>query len=231
MIEKLFADFVFAVLVVITVAGALTTALVRRPIYPFLGLVTTMFGVAGFYIYLNAPFVAMMQILIYVGAVSILIAFGIMLTGPYPKGEKDKLRPVKLVGAVIAAVVTPLAAGDAVRHGQLVVVLTLMTGLWCLVGSRLRFGSLVNFLSQPILMGLLNGVAITIMVGQLARIFGFQFAQRGLIERLLNVPEVIAKIHWQAFRLWWRRFEFFRKCTNRHLQTELYRPHRSLTET
>ncbi len=104
MIEKLFADFVFAVLVVITVAGALTTALVRRPIYPFLGLVTTMFGVAGFYIYLNAPFVAMMQILIYVGAVSILIAFGIMLTGPYPKGEKDKLRPVKLVGAVIAAV-------------------------------------------------------------------------------------------------------------------------------
>lgn len=98
--------------------------------------------------------------------------------------------------AVIAAVVTPLAAGDAVRHGQLVVVLTLMTGLWCLVGSRLRFGSLVNFLSQPILMGLLNGVAITIMVGQLARIFGFQFAQRGLIERLLNVPEVIAKIHW-----------------------------------
>lgn len=43
--------------------------------------------------------------------------------------------------------------------------------------------------------------------------------------------QVIAKIHWQAFRLWWRRFEFFRKCTNRHLQTELYRPHRSLTET
>ena len=98
--------------------------------------------------------------------------------------------------AVIAAVVTPLAAGDAVRHGQLVVVLTLMTGIWCLVGSRLRFGSLVNFLSQPILMGLLNGVAITIMVGQLARIFGFQFAQRGLIERLLHVPEAIAEIHW-----------------------------------
>lgn len=98
--------------------------------------------------------------------------------------------------AVIAAVVTPLAAGDAVRHGQLVVVLTLMTGIWCLVGSRLRFGSLANFLSQPILMGLLNGVAITIMVGQLARIFGFDFQQRGLIERLAHVPEAIAQTHW-----------------------------------
>jgi NADH:ubiquinone oxidoreductase subunit 6 (subunit J) len=103
MIEKLFADFVFVVLVVITMAGALTTALVRRPIYPFLGLVTTMFGVAGLYVFLNAPFIAMMQILIYVGAVAILIAFGIMLTGPYAKKDKDKLHLGKLVGAVVVS--------------------------------------------------------------------------------------------------------------------------------
>lgn len=50
--------------------------------------------------------------------------------------------------------------------------------------------------SQPILMGLLNGVAITIMVGQLARIFGFDFQQRGLIERLAHVPEAVAQTHW-----------------------------------
>jgi NADH:ubiquinone oxidoreductase subunit 6 (subunit J) len=106
MIEKLFADFIFVVLVVVTMAGALTTALVRRPIYPFIGLVTTMFGVAGLYIYLNAPFIAMMQILIYVGAVAILIAFGIMLTGPYAKKENDKLRLGKLVGAVVVSLGT-----------------------------------------------------------------------------------------------------------------------------
>jgi NADH:ubiquinone oxidoreductase subunit 6 (subunit J) len=104
MIEKLFADVVFVVIVVITMAGALTTALVRRPIYPFIGLVTTMFGVAGLYVYLSAPFIAMMQILIYVGAVAILIAFGIMLTGPYTKDQKDKLHLGKLVGAAIVSV-------------------------------------------------------------------------------------------------------------------------------
>jgi len=97
--------------------------------------------------------------------------------------------------AVIAAVVTPLAAGDPVRHWQLVVVLTLMTGIWCLLGSRLRFGTLADFLSQPILMGLLNGVAITIMVGQLARIFGFHYADRGLIERLANSFEYLRQMH------------------------------------
>lgn len=41
--------------------------------------------------------------------------------------------------------------------------------------------------------------------------------------------QVILKIHWQAFRLWWRGFQFFRKSADRHLQTELYRPHPSIT--
>lgn len=97
--------------------------------------------------------------------------------------------------AVIAAVVTPLAAGDPVRHWQLVVILTLMTGIWCLLGSRLRFGTLADFLSQPILMGLLNGVAITIMVGQLARISGFHYNERGLIERLLHSLDYLGQVH------------------------------------
>ncbi len=52
---------------------------------------------------------------------------------------------------------------------------------------------------------------------------------------LLRYPaltlQVIAKIHWQAFRLWWRGFEAFRKGADRHLQTDLYRPHPSLTDS
>jgi MFS superfamily sulfate permease-like transporter len=71
--------------------------------------------------------------------------------------------------AVIAAVVTPLAAGDPTRHWQLVMTMTAMTGFWCLIASRFKLGVLADFLSRPILMGLLNGVAITIMVGQLSR--------------------------------------------------------------
>ncbi|GGB33182.1 sodium-independent anion transporter [Oceanisphaera marina] len=97
--------------------------------------------------------------------------------------------------AVIAAVVTPLAAGDAVRHWQLVMTMTAMTGFWCLIASRLKLGVLADFLSRPILMGLLNGVAITIIVGQLSSVFGFTFAQSGLIERLLAVPDYGPQIH------------------------------------
>lgn len=97
--------------------------------------------------------------------------------------------------AVIAAVVTPLAAGDAARHWQLVMTMTAMTGFWCLIASRLKLGVLADFLSRPILMGLLNGVAITIVVGQLSSVFGFTFAQTGLIERLLAAPSYWSQIH------------------------------------
>jgi MFS superfamily sulfate permease-like transporter len=97
--------------------------------------------------------------------------------------------------AVIAAVVTPLAAGDPTRQWQLVMTMTAMTGFWCLIASRFKLGVLADFLSRPILMGLLNGVAITIMVGQLSKIFGFTFSERYLIERILNGTDYITQTH------------------------------------
>lgn len=97
--------------------------------------------------------------------------------------------------AVIAAVVTPLAAGDSTKHWQLVMTMTAMTGLWCLLASRLRLGVLADFLSRPILMGLLNGVALTIMVGQLAKISGIDFSQSYLLERLAEAPSLLLMLH------------------------------------
>ena len=83
------ADAIFILIALMTMAGALATVLARSIIYAMLGLVVTMFGIAGLYIYLNAPFIAMMQILIYVGAISILIAFAIMVVGPLSQRPKE----------------------------------------------------------------------------------------------------------------------------------------------
>lgn len=52
--------------------------------------------------------------------------------------------------AVIAAVVTPLAAGDSTKHWQLVMTMTAMTGIWCVLASRLKLGILADFLSADI---------------------------------------------------------------------------------
>lgn len=97
--------------------------------------------------------------------------------------------------AVVAATVAPLAMGDSERYWQLVVMMTVMTGIWCLIASRFRLGMLADFLSRPILAGLLNGVAVTIIVGQLSKVFGFTYEQRGLIERVLAGAQYLQHSH------------------------------------
>ncbi|MDI6727042.1 MAG: NADH-quinone oxidoreductase subunit J, partial [Smithellaceae bacterium] len=101
-----FAELVFIAIICFTAGGALLAVLARSIIHAMLGLVATMFGIAGLYIYLNAPFIAMMQILIYVGAVTILIAFAIMLAGPMAKRPREWTTGAKFAGALGVSVVS-----------------------------------------------------------------------------------------------------------------------------
>ena len=71
---------IFALIVGVTVAGALIAALSTRIIRGVAGLMVCCVGVAGLYFFLNSPFLALMEILIYVGAVCITIVFGVMLS-------------------------------------------------------------------------------------------------------------------------------------------------------
>ncbi|OAT47298.1 putative sulfate permease [Proteus hauseri ATCC 700826] len=98
--------------------------------------------------------------------------------------------------AVIAAVVIPLSAGDENTRWQLAIIMTAMTGFWCILASHFRLGAFTDFLSRPILQGLLNGVAITIMVGQISKVFGFDTSPEYLIEKLIEVPFRLMDAHW-----------------------------------
>ncbi|WP_231040207.1 SulP family inorganic anion transporter [Proteus terrae] len=97
--------------------------------------------------------------------------------------------------AVIAAVVIPLSAGDENTRWQLAIIMTAMTGFWCILASHFRLGAFTDFLSRPILQGLLNGVAITIMVGQISKVFGFETSPDHLIEKLIEVPFRLMDAH------------------------------------
>jgi len=99
-------ESIFILMLIITMAGALTTVLSGSIIYALIGLVATMFGIAGLYVYLNAPFLAMMQILIYVGAITILIAFAIMLAGPFYKRPKEWTGIGKFIAALAVSAIS-----------------------------------------------------------------------------------------------------------------------------
>jgi len=70
----------FAFYAAIVLVGGVLAVSSRSLVRAMVGLVISLFGVAGLYLLLLAEFVALMQILIYVGAVSVLIFFAIMLT-------------------------------------------------------------------------------------------------------------------------------------------------------
>jgi NADH-quinone oxidoreductase subunit J len=74
--------FVFAVAVLATVAGALIAVLTTRIIRSVCGLAICCFGLAGLYYFLHSPFLTLMEILIYVGAICVTIIFAVMLAEP-----------------------------------------------------------------------------------------------------------------------------------------------------
>ncbi|HSQ75876.1 MAG TPA: NADH-quinone oxidoreductase subunit J, partial [Bacteroidota bacterium] len=73
-------DIVFYIFAAITVLSAFVVVFSRNLMYAACSLLFTFFGVAGLYILLHADFLAVTQILIYVGGILVLLLFGIMLT-------------------------------------------------------------------------------------------------------------------------------------------------------
>ncbi len=99
-------ESIFLLAIAVTMGGALTAVFAGSIVHAMLGLITAMFGIAGLYVYLNNTFLAMMQILIYVGAISILIAFAIMLLGPDSRKYTGFSVPGKLISALAVAAVS-----------------------------------------------------------------------------------------------------------------------------
>jgi NADH-quinone oxidoreductase subunit J len=79
---QLLAQAAFAVVVIFTFTGALIAVLPRNILYNVLGLILCLTGVGGIFLYLGSPFIALMELLIYVGAICISIVFAIMLSRP-----------------------------------------------------------------------------------------------------------------------------------------------------
>lgn len=101
-----FGEFIFILVVFVTMGGAAMAVLSGYIVYALMGLVAAMFGVAALYVYLNSPFLAMMQILIYVGAISVLIAFAVMLAGPLYRRPREWTTVGKFGAALGVALVT-----------------------------------------------------------------------------------------------------------------------------
>jgi len=95
---------IFYVLATITVVSALCVVLLRRPIHNVLFMIMTMIGLAALYILLHAEFVAMVQLVVYAGAVMVLFLFVIMLLNLEDMPFIDDPRSARWYGGIALAV-------------------------------------------------------------------------------------------------------------------------------
>ena len=91
------------------------------------------------------------------------------------------LGPDSSLAAMIAAVIVPLAAGDPSRTIALAGMLAIFGGAICILAGLAHLGFITDLLSKPIRYGYMNGIALTVLVGQLPRLFGFSVSAEGLI--------------------------------------------------
>lgn len=98
------ADLVFWVLAVIILGSSLAVVSAKNLVHAALFMVLTFFGISGIYALLEADFLAVVQILIYVGAIAVLIIFGVMLTQRENMGETNTSSPHRLTAAVVIGV-------------------------------------------------------------------------------------------------------------------------------
>ena len=104
-------QLVFLGLATFIAISALLTAVAHNLFHSALGLVATLFGVAGIYFLLEAEFVAVSQILVYVGAIATLIAFAIMLTRGLMFGRTSPTNRQWLASSLIASLFFLALAG------------------------------------------------------------------------------------------------------------------------
>ncbi len=127
------AGLVFLFVVAVTVAGGvIATSSVRLP-RAVSGLAMCLIGVAGLYYYLNSPFLAAMEMLIYVGAVCVTIVFAIMLADP---GAEKKVGRQGAISAVISVSVGGLLFWGLAQLA--------MTTMWPAAAVRVNDGSVVE---------------------------------------------------------------------------------------
>ncbi|HEV2390808.1 MAG TPA: NADH-quinone oxidoreductase subunit J [Verrucomicrobiae bacterium] len=102
---------IFLLIALMTLAGAIAAITLRNLVHCALALTVTFAGLAMFYLQLNAQFVGFAQILVYIGAVAILIVFAILLT----RGGEPQVQAVFssswAVGAIIALAVFGILTG------------------------------------------------------------------------------------------------------------------------
>jgi high affinity sulfate transporter 1 len=101
------------------------------------------------------------------------------------------LGPDSSLAAVILAVVLPLSGGDPMRAVALAGMMAVVSGVVCIVAGLARLGFITELLSKPIRYGYMNGIALTVLISQLPKVFGFKIEGVGPLKDLWTIATAV----------------------------------------
>ena len=113
------------------------------------------------------------------------------------------LGPNSSLAAVILGVVFPLSGGDPGRAVALAGMMAVVSGIVCILAGVARLGFVTELLSKPIRYGYMNGIALTVLISQLPKFFGFSVEDDGPLRELWAIGSLVVdgKSNWAAFAI------------------------------
>jgi len=111
------------------------------------------------------------------------------------------LGPDSSLAAVILAVILPLSGGDPHRAIALAGMMAIVSGTVCILAGLARLGFITELLSKPIRYGYMNGIALTVLISQLPKLFGFKIESDGPLRNLWAIASAVieGKTNWITF--------------------------------
>lgn len=111
------------------------------------------------------------------------------------------LGPDSALAAIILGVVVPLSGGDPLRAVTLAAMMAIVSGTVCVLAGIAHLGFVTELLSKPIRYGYMNGIALTVLVSQLPKLFGLSIEGEGPLRNLWAIAGAIleGKTNWVAF--------------------------------
>jgi sulfate permease, SulP family len=111
----------------------------------------------------------------------------LLLYSAFGSSRHLSVGPMASTAALSAAAVGDLAAQDADLFFQLTITMALTVGIAALVAGLLHMGFLASFISEPVMKGFIIGLSLTIMVGQLPKLFGVEKEEGDFFEQLWHL--------------------------------------------
>src|SRR5262250_2154105 len=101
------------------------------------------------------------------------------------------LGPDSSLAAVILAVVAPLSAGDPQRAVAVAGMMAIVSGAVCVAAGLARLGFITELLSKPIRYGYMNGIALTVLLSQVPKLFGFSVKADGPLRQAWGIVDKV----------------------------------------